>query len=63
MNPIASRLAADIATAVRRPEEAERIKGKGYEACASTPEELAATIARDIVLAKQAAARAGVQPQ
>ena len=60
---LATRIAGDIASAVRKPDVAERIKGTGYEARASTPEELAATIARDTAQARQVAAQAGVQPQ
>jgi tripartite-type tricarboxylate transporter receptor subunit TctC len=60
---LATRIAGDIATAVRKPDVAERIKGTGYEARASTPDELAATIARDTAQAKLVAAQAGVQPQ
>jgi len=59
---IVARLHREAVAVVRRPEIAQRIRDLGAEPVASTPEEFAAVIARDIVRWRDVVRRAGIQP-
>ncbi len=59
---IVARLHRETVAAVRRPEITQRIKDLGAEPVASTPEEFAAVIARDIAKWRDVVRRAAIQP-
>ena len=59
---IVARLHRETVAAVRRPEITQRIKDLGAEPVASSPEEFAAVIARDIAKWRDVVRRAAIQP-
>ncbi len=59
---IVARLHRETVAAVRRPEITQRIKDLGAEPVASTPDEFAAVIARDIAKWRDVVRRAAIQP-
>lgn len=59
---IVARLHRETVAAVRRPEITQRIKDLGAEPVASSPEEFAAVIARDIAKWREVVRRAAIQP-
>lgn len=59
---IVARLHRETVAAVRRPEVSERIRALGAEPVASTPEEFASVIARDVAKWRDVVRRAAIQP-
>lgn len=59
---IVARLHRETVAAVRRPEITQRIKDLGAEPVASSPDEFAAVIARDIAKWRDVVRRAAIQP-
>jgi len=59
---IVARLHRETVAAVRRPEVSQRIRALGAEPVASTPEEFASVIARDVAKWRDVVRRAAIQP-
>ena len=61
--PIVARLNSEVRAILASPEMVERFTAQGMKARSSTPEELAARVARDLALWKSVIAAAGIKPE
>ena len=61
--PIVARLNTEVRAILGSPEMVERFTAQGMKARPSTPEELAARVARDLALWKSVIAAAGIKPE
>jgi tripartite-type tricarboxylate transporter receptor subunit TctC len=60
---LARRISADLAAALREPQLRGKLAESGVEAAASTPEEFAAHVKRELARWTEAAKSAGIQPE
>jgi tripartite-type tricarboxylate transporter receptor subunit TctC len=58
-----ARLNTEVRAILASPEVVERFTAQGMKARSSTPEELAARVARDLALWKSVIAAAGIKPE